>query len=303
LKNNVIEVSAVAKRYGEIRAVDGVDLAVQEGEIFGLIGHNGAGKSTLFKMMLGLLPASEGEIRIHGQSIRGEAFRQVRRHIGYLPENVVFYDNLTGLETLGFFADLKSVNKSTCTELLDKVGLSHAATRRVRGYSKGMRQRLGLAQAMLGKPAILFLDEPTTGLDPEGVREFYQILREMRECGVTVILTSHILAEIQERVDRLAIMKMGKIQALGTVHSLREKMDLPLIIQISMQPGALGDLSAALAPLGLGEAVEENGTVLVRCPRGTKMQVLSILAGLDGKVTDLHVREPSLEDVFLGYSG
>lgn len=303
MKNNVIEVSAVAKRFGEIRAVDGVDLVVREGEIFGLIGHNGAGKSTLFKMMLGLLPASEGEIRIHGQSIQGEAFRQVRRNIGYLPENVVFYDNLTGLETLGFFADLKSVNKSMCSELLDKVGLSHAANRRVRGYSKGMRQRLGFAQALLGKPAILFLDEPTTGLDPEGIREFYQILREMREQGVTVILTSHILAEIQERVDRLAILKMGKIQALGTVQSLREKMDLPLIIQICMQPGTLGDLRAALAPLGLGEAVEEDGTVLVRCPRETKMKVLFILAGLDGKVADLHVREPSLEDVFLGYSG
>lgn len=303
MKNNVIEVSAVAKRFGEIRAVDGIDLAVQEGEIFGLIGHNGAGKSTLFKMMLGLLPVSEGEIRIHGQPIRGEAFRQVRRNIGYLPENVVFYDNLTGLETLGFFADLKSVDKSTCAELLDKVGLSHAARRRVRGYSKGMRQRLGFAQAMLGKPAILFLDEPTTGLDPEAIREFYQILREMREQGVTVILTSHILAEIQERVDRLAIMKMGKIQALGTVQNLREKMDLPLFIQISMQPGTLDDLKAALSPLGLGEAIETDGTVLVRCPRETKMAVLSILAGLESKVADLHVREPSLEDVFLGYSG
>jgi Cu-processing system ATP-binding protein len=227
----------------------------------------------------------------------------VRRNIGYLPENVVFYDNLTGLETLSFFADLKSVDKSLCAGLLDKVGLSHAATRRVRGYSKGMRQRLGFAQALLGKPAILFLDEPTTGLDPEGIREFYQILREMRERGVTVILTSHILAEIQERVDRLAIMKMGKIQALGTMQSLRDKMDLPLIIQICMQPGTLGDLKAALAPLGLGEAVEADGTVLLRCPRETKMAVLSILAGLDGKVADLHVREPSLEDVFLGYSG
>lgn len=303
MKNNVIEVNAVAKQFGEIRAVGGVDLTVQEGEIFGLIGHNGAGKSTLFKMMLGLLPASEGEICILGKSIQGEAFRQVRRNIGYLPENVVFYDNLTGLETLGFFADLKSVSRNTCAELLDKVGLSHAANRRVRGYSKGMRQRLGFAQALLGKPAILFLDEPTTGLDPEGIREFYHILREMREQGVTVILTSHILAEIQERVDRLAIMKMGKIQALGTVQSLREEMNLPLIMHISMQPGTLGDLRAALLPFGLGEIVEEGGKVQVRCPRSTKMAVLSIIAALDGKVADLHVREPSLEDVFLGYSG
>lgn len=302
MKNNVIEVSAVAKRFGEIHAVDGVDLAVKEGEIFGLIGHNGAGKSTLFKMMLGLIPASAGEIRIHGQPIRGEAFRQVRRNIGYLPENVVFYDNLTGLETLSFFADLKNVNKNMCAELLDKVGLGHAASRRVRGYSKGMRQRLGFAQAMLGKPAILFLDEPTSGLDPEGIREFYQILREMRERGVTVILTSHILAEIQERVDRLAIMKMGRIQALGTVQNLREKMDLPLFVEIKMQAGMLADLTAALTPLGLGDAVEAGGALQLHCPREAKMALLSMLSGLNGKVADFHIREPSLEDVFLGYS-
>jgi len=302
LKNNVIEVSAVTKRFAEIHAVDGVDLSVQEGEIFGLIGHNGAGKSTLFKMMLGLIPVSSGEIRIHGQSIRGEAFRQVRRNIGYLPENVVFYDNLTGLETLGFFADLKSANKSTCAGLLDKVGLGHAANRRVRGYSKGMRQRLGFAQAMLGAPGILFLDEPTSGLDPEGIREFYQILREMRERGVTVILTSHILAEIQERVDRLAIMKMGKIQALGTVQSLREKMDLPLVIEIKMRAGTLGDLRAALTLLNLHDAAEGKDTLTLRCPREAKMAVLTMLAQLDGKIADLHVREPSLEDVFLGYA-
>lgn len=302
MKNNVIEVSAVTKHFGEIHAVDGLNLAIREGEIFGLIGHNGAGKSTLFKMMLGLVPASAGEIRIHGQSIQGEAFRRIRRNIGYLPENVVFYDNLTGLETLNFFADLKNVSKSTCAELLDKVGLSHAGNRRVRGYSKGMRQRLGFAQAMLGKPAILFLDEPTSGLDPEGIREFYQILREMREQGATVILTSHILAEIQERVDRLAIMKMGKIQALGTVQSLREEIQLPLLIEIHMQPGTLADIHAALAHLGLGVKVEADGSVLVRCPRDSKMEVLTILARLDGKVADLHVREPSLEDVFLGYS-
>lgn len=302
MKNNVIEVSAVAKQFGEIHAVNGVDLAVQEGEIFGLIGHNGAGKSTLFKMMLGLIPASAGEIRIHGQSIQGEAFRRVRRSIGYLPENVVFYDNLTGLETLAFFADLKSINKNTCYSLLEKVGLGHAANRRVRGYSKGMRQRLGFAQALLGKPSILFLDEPTSGLDPEGIREFYHILREMREQGVTVILTSHILAEIQERVDRLAIMKMGKIQALGTVQELREKMDLPLFIEIKMQAGTEATLVAALAPLGLSGAAGINGVTLLRCPRDLKMKVMSMLAELDGKVADIHLREPSLEDVFLGYS-
>lgn len=302
LTNSVIEARQVVKHFGEVRAVDGVDLTVHQGEIFGLIGHNGAGKSTLFKMMLGLLPLTAGEIRINGQAVRGEAFRQVRRSVGYLPENVVFYDNLTGLETLHFFANLKGAPKSECAVLLDKVGLAHAANRRVKGYSKGMRQRLGFAQALLGKPSLLFLDEPTTGLDPEAIREFYRILRELRASGATVILTSHILAEIQERVDRLAIMKTGRIQAVGTVQSLREGMDLPLWFDVRVDNGYFVSVRDVLSFLPI-EAIEaHDNRVMVRCGRNAKMEVLSALSSLGDKVSDVHVREPSLEDVFFGYS-
>ncbi len=299
----MIEVSRLVKRYGEVQAVDGVDLRVEAGQVFGLIGHNGAGKSTLFKMMLGLLPASAGEIRIDGQSVAGPGFRAVRRRLGYLPENVVFYDNLSGLETLAFFARLKGVNRAECGPLLERVGLSAAADRRVKGYSKGMRQRLGFAQSLLGKPRLLFLDEPTTGLDPEGIREFYAIVREMRREGATILLTSHILSEIQERVDRLAIMKTGKIQALGTVQSLREAMALPLSFELRLAAGAEASLRRALASLDVGEVRIEGDTAWVQCPREAKMKVLEALASLGGCVTDLRVREPSLEDVFLGYSG
>ncbi|MDE2595011.1 MAG: ABC transporter ATP-binding protein, partial [Burkholderiales bacterium] len=210
-----IAVCGVHKHYGALHAVDGVDLSVQRGEVFGLIGHNGAGKSTLFKMMLGLIPVSQGEIRIQGARVDGPGFRDVRRHMGYLPENVVLYDNLSGLETLQFFARLKGVPVDTCAATLERVGLTHAGHRAVREYSKGMRQRLGFAQALLGQPQVLFLDEPTTGLDPEAIRAFYATLRDLQDQGVTLILTSHILAELQERVDRLAIMASGKIQAVG----------------------------------------------------------------------------------------
>lgn len=302
MNSSVIEASRVARYFGDIRAVDGVDLAVEKGEIFGLIGHNGAGKSTLFKMMLGLIPVSAGEIRINGHQLVGEAFRQIRRTIGYLPENVAFYDNLTGLETLCFYARLKRADQKNCVALLERVDLAHAADRRVRGYSKGMRQRLGLAQALLGRPAILFLDEPTTGLDPEGIRAFYEILREMKAQGATVVITSHILAEIQERVDRLAIMKNGKIQALGTVQSLREAMDLPLWFHVSLREGAVETLRAVLAGVGADEVRMDAGRVEVRCPRQKKMAVLSALSSM-AQVDDIQVREPSLEDVFLGYPG
>lgn len=301
MENKVIEVHQITKKYGLIQAVDGVDLAVEAGQVFGLIGHNGAGKSTLFKMMLGLIPASSGEIRIDGVPVRGEEFRRVRRHLGYLPENVVFYDNLSGLETLTFFARLKGVNQSECAPLLERVGLSAAAPRRVKGYSKGMRQRLGFAQALLGRPKLLFLDEPTTGLDPEGIREFYRILKEMKNEGTTIILTSHILSEIQERVDRLAIMKTGKIQAIGTVQSLREKMALPLRFELRLEDGSQAELRRVVAALEGAELSMEGERFTVHCQREAKMQVLQALAALNGRVTDLYIREPSLEDVFLGY--
>lgn len=298
----VIEVRGVARHYGAVRAVDGVNLAVHRGELFGLIGHNGAGKSTLFKMMLGLIPVTRGEIYIDGALVGGRDFRAVRRRIGYLPENVVLYDNLTGLETLHFFARLKSVPADECLPVLERVGLAHAAGRRVREYSKGMRQRLGFAQALLGQPRILFLDEPTTGLDPEAIREFYLILRGLRAEGVTVVITSHILAEIQERVDRLAIMAAGKVQALGTVQELREEMDLPLWFEVHVAEADFTAVRDALGSLPVAAIEARDGHIAVQARREAKMAVFAALATLGDRVRDLHVREPSLEDVFFGFS-
>lgn len=302
LASNVIEVRGAVKHFGETRAVDGVDLTVQSGELFGLIGHNGAGKTTLFKMMLSLITATRGEIKIDGQPVRAEAFREVRRSIGYLPESLALYDNLTGLEVMQFFAKLKGAELKSSMGLLEKVGLAHAARRRVRGYSKGMRQRLGFAQALLGTPRLLFLDEPTNGLDPQAIREFYQILRELREQGVTAILTSHILAEIQMRVDRLALMRTGKIQALGTIHSLREELNLPLDFQLTLRPGAEQALRDALINYPESSVQYAEDIAHVRCPRQQKMAILHQLTALDNVLLDLQIKEPSLEDVFLGYS-
>ena len=298
----VVAARAVTKYYGAVHAVDGVNLDIARGEVFGLIGHNGAGKSTLFKMMLGLIPATSGQILIDNASVAGGGFRAVRRKIGYLPENVVLYENLTGLETLQFFSRLKGAPLRDCAAALERVGLSHAAKRRVREYSKGMRQRLGFAQALLGRPQILFLDEPTTGLDPEAIREFYAILRGLKTEGVTIVLTSHILAEIQERVDRLAIMAAGRIQAIGTVQALREQMDLPLWFDIRIAAEHIDAVRAALGHLPISAIESRDEHVAVQCRRDSKMAVLEALAALDGRVLDLHVREPSLEDVFFGFS-
>lgn len=301
--DSVIAVSDVSKHYGSVHAVDGVSLHCARGELFGLIGHNGAGKSTLFKMMLGLIPVTAGDIHIDGENVSGKKFRNVRRKIGYLPENIVLYDNLTGLETLQFFARLKGVPQENGMAILERVGLQHAAQRRVSGYSKGMRQRLGFAQALLGKPQLLFLDEPTNGLDPEAIRAFYNTLNQLKRDGVTIILTSHILAEIQERVDRLAILAAGKLQASGTVQQLREQMNLPLTLTVKPATGASESVHRMLAQLPGVDAQIAADCIHLHCPRENKMAVLAAVTALGAQVQDLHVREASLEDVFFGFAG
>jgi Cu-processing system ATP-binding protein len=307
--------SAVHKRYGALHAVDGVDLTVRAGEIFGLIGHNGAGKSTLFKMLLGLTPPTAGQILINGSAVNGRTFRQTRRQLGYLPENVVLYDNLSGLETLNFFARLKGAPLQQCLPMLEQVGLAQAINRPVREYSKGMRQRLGFAQALLGDPRVLFLDEPTNGLDPQAIRDFYVTLRALRDTGVTIIISSHILAELQERIDRLAIMSAGKIQASGTVAQLREQVHMPLTITLRLAPADIALARLALSHLteigivvaaNVDSAIKadaETDSLTVRCPRDAKMVALAAILGLGARLLDLSIREPSLEEVFFGFSG
>ncbi|MBK6659887.1 MAG: ABC transporter ATP-binding protein [Proteobacteria bacterium] len=297
----LVEVRDASKHYGAVHALDGVTLDIVPGEVFGLIGHNGAGKSTLFKMMMGLIAPSSGTIRIDGVAVDGVDFREVRRRIGYLPENVVFYDNLNALETLHFFARLKGIGPSGHRALLERVGLGAAATRRIREYSKGMRQRLGFAQALLGQPRLLFLDEPTNGLDPDGIREFYAILAELRADGVTIVLTSHILAEIQQRVDRLAIIAAGRVRAVGALGELRGQADLPLWFDIDCEAAVVPALRAALA--SLPATVHEVGAGLrIACARQHKLAVLQAVGGLAARLRDFQVREASLEDLFFGLS-
>ena len=302
--NNSMAVSlrGVTKHYGALHAVDGVDLDIARGEIFGLIGHNGAGKSTLFKMMLGLIPATSGEILVGGASVRGRGFRAARRHLGYLPENVVLYDNLSGLETLRFFAKLKGAPLAQCQPALDRVGLAHAGKRPVREYSKGMRQRLGFAQALLGSPQVLFLDEPTSGLDPQAIRDFYATLRGLQAEGVTIIITSHILAELQERVGRLAILSAGKVQAVGSVQALREQTHMPLVFELQLQAGDTPAIAQALEHATAATPEPTAQGLRLGCPREQKMAVLAALAPFGARVLDIKMHEPSLEDVFFGFS-
>ena len=194
--NPTIELSGVSKSFGPVEAVKDVSFSLKEGEIVALVGHNGAGKTTLIKMMLGLIRPTAGTVKVLGEDPATGA-AEVRTRLGYLPENVSFNPALTGTETLRFYAALKRAGRGQIGELLERVGLAAAAGRRVRTYSKGMRQRLGLAQALLGRPKLLLLDEPTTGLDPASRRDFYRFLDELRDTGSTILLSSHALSELE----------------------------------------------------------------------------------------------------------
>jgi Cu-processing system ATP-binding protein len=298
-----IEVRNVSCRFGDVQALDGVSLAIGSGQMVGLIGHNGAGKSTLFKVMLGLQRPDRGEVLVDGAPLIGERFRQARRRIGYLPESFGSYDNLTGSEVLALFADLKRVPRDECMDALARVGLARAAGRRVGGYSKGMRQRLGFAQVLLGAPDLVFLDEPTNGLDPEGIHDFYSVLRDVQAGGTTVVITSHILADIQDRVDQLVIMRGGRIAAQGTLAQLRTATAQHARIEVRMRAGETARAAALLALDG-EPAVEVLGDrVRAACAPALKMQLLARVAALGDAVLDLAVHEASLEQLFLGFGG
>ncbi|MCW8886220.1 MAG: ABC transporter ATP-binding protein, partial [Motiliproteus sp.] len=199
---SIVELERVEKHYQSVHALQGLDLVIQPGEILGLFGHNGAGKTTTIKLILGLIEATKGTVRVFGEDPTLSEARNLRRKLGFLQENVSFYDQLTGLEVLNYFAKLKGVSKKQSRELLHQVGLDHAIKRRVKTYSKGMRQRLGLAQALLGDPKLLLLDEPTVGLDPIATQDFYQRLNQLKERGCTIILCSHVLPGVEKYIDR-----------------------------------------------------------------------------------------------------
>ena len=227
--NAIIEIKNLTKKYGDFTAVDHVNYTIEEGEIFGLLGPNGAGKTTTILMLLGLIPPTEGTAIVNGADIIEKPL-EARRTVGLLPEGAGFYENLNARQNLSFYAELAEVPTSVAKEriekLIDMVGLGTKRDVKVGAYSRGMKQRLGIAQSLVRDPKILILDEPTQGIDPEGTRDFRELIRMLsKEKGMTIIFTTHVLYEVNKLCDRVAIMKNGTIAGIGTITELRKQVN------------------------------------------------------------------------------
>ena len=225
----VLHTNNVSRRFGGVEALRSVSLDVASGEKVALLGHNGAGKTTLFRIILGFLRTHSGSVSINGQP---PGSRLARRDVSYLPESVAFPKMLTGREIVSFYAKLKSADAAQVGSALEKVDLAGAADRPCGGYSKGMRQRLGLAQAIVGSPKLMLLDEPTSGLDPISRQRFYTLIGDIADKGTAVLLSSHGLSELELKTDRVAILRKGELVANGSLAELQRSANLPIRIRV-----------------------------------------------------------------------
>ncbi len=279
------------------RVLHGISFGVEEGEIFGFVGPNGAGKTTTLKVLMGLIRPTEGSARILGCDVSETAFRQ---HVGFLPENPYFYDFLTGREILTFYAKLSGLPRRRRAErvemLLDWVGLAHAGDARLRTYSKGMLQRVGIAQALVHDPRVVFLDEPMSGLDPIGRKEIRDLILRLRSEGKTVFMNTHILPDVEMVCDRVAIIVRGRVQHEGALDRFLDdgerEADLVLAGLPPEIPGQLEELYGATLR-GHGERVE------VRVSEKNVQEVLESAVRSGARVVSVTPHRVSLESVFL----
>jgi ABC-2 type transport system ATP-binding protein len=304
---SAIELCGLTKRYGDWTAVDGLDLTIATGEVFGLLGPNGAGKTTTILMLLGLTEPSGGQVRVAGLDPTRDPLG-VKRIVGYLPDNVGFYDELTGRQNLRYTAELNRIPRQKAEEaisrLLDRVGLTEAADKKVAAYSRGMRQRLGLADVLLKEPRIVILDEPTLGLDPEGAREFLGLIRDLAREGRTVLLSSHLLHQVQQICDRVGIFVRGKMIACGRVHELADQVlaEEAFTLSVEVQPHT-AELERALAAITGVVAVEvgEDGRLHITSTRDVRAEVGRLVHAHGAVLLHLNQAGRSLDDIYRRY--
>jgi ABC-2 type transport system ATP-binding protein len=301
----VIAARGLRKRYGRTVAVDGIDLEIRAGEIFGLLGPNGAGKTTTILMLLGLTDLSGGEIRVHGfDPVRDPL--EVKRRVGYLPDSVGFYDNLSARENLRYTGKLAGIERSEIearvANALKRVALESVADQRVATFSRGMRQRLGLAEIAMKKSEVAILDEPTSGLDPQATFELLEMIRGLKAEGVAVLISSHLLDRVQAVCDRVALFHQGKIALIGTVSELAERV-LGGDHTFDVEAGGDGNMEPLIASIEGVRSVRTEGAgryhIIAGRDVGADLATLVMSSGAGLK--RLERTEPGLDAIYRRY--
>ncbi len=304
MRDTVIEAQGLTKRYGRIAAVDGVSFTVGRGEIFGLLGPNGAGKTTTILMMLGLTEVTEGTISVLGHNPAREPL-QVKRVVGYLPDTVGFYDHMTAHDNLRYTAALIGIEPGLrdkrIAAALDRVGLPDVGEKKVGAFSRGMRQRLGLAEILMKDVSIAILDEPTSGLDPHATNELLETIRSLKHDGVAVLLSSHLLERVQSVCDRVALFNAGRIALLGTVPELaRQVLGGGYNVEVEADGEGLGVLFSDIPGV---KAVDQAGPSRYRLLADRDVRAQAAVAAVNGggALRRLSVEEPSLDAIYSRY--
>ncbi|EJN57579.1 ABC transporter ATP-binding protein [Halogranum rubrum] len=295
-----IDIDGLTKQFGDVVAVDGLNLRVEEGEVFGFLGPNGAGKSTTIDILLDFIRPTEGTVTVLGHDAQREG-ETVRQKTGVLPDAYHVYDRLTGRQHLEFVLEMKDSNEDV-NALLERVRIADAADRKAGGYSKGMQQRLVLAMALVGDPDLLVLDEPSTGLDPNGAREMREIIREENERGTTVFFSSHVMEQVEAVCDRVAIINRGQLVAVDTIDGLRDATETGevLYVYVSELDESIAERVTELG--GVGSASIDDGRLRVVVDDASKFAVLQAINADVTSVRDFSVVESSLEDLFVRYT-
>jgi len=306
VRNPIVEIRDLTKRYGSICAVDGVSLVVHEGEIFGLLGPNGAGKTTTILMLMGLTEPTAGSIRVCGCDPVREPL-EVKRLVGYLPDRVSFYEDMTAVENLLYTASLNGIPRDEARErarvLLEKVGLASSGGRKVREFSRGMIQRLGMADVLMKRPRVVILDEPTLGIDPAGVREILDFIVALRDNeGITVLLSTHLLHQVQEMCERIAVFFGGKVVAEGPIRDLCSTgvEDGPFLVELIATGG--DGVEDSIARIEGVRSVRRRGEMLlVECEGDMRERISETVFRAGGLPVHLRIRNYGLEGLYHKY--
>lgn len=295
-----IGLTNVTKKYGDVTAVENLNLTVNQGEIYGFLGPNGAGKSTTINMLLDFTRPTEGEVQVLGHNAQRQSL-QIRQRLGVLPEGFSVYDRLTGRQHLNFAIESKNAVDDP-DQIAERVGIPDAIDRKAGGYSKGMAQRLVLGMALVGEPDLLLLDEPSTGLDPAGAREMRQIIQEENDRGATVFFSSHILGQVEPICDRVGILKEGELVAEDSIDGLREATGTEETLVVNLDHVSNDTEQVINGVPGVSSVTVDGNTVRVSGQSGSKTAVLSALEENGANVENFTTEGTSLEDLFIHYA-